>query len=119
IEGLKKLGRPVLCTEFMARGNHSTFKDNLPVLKEFNVAAWSWGLVSGKSNTIYPWDSWKKHYTSEPAVWFHDVFRADGTPFSTAEVQLIHNLSGKKDASRSFAEPKQNALRSSATSAPR
>jgi len=118
IEGLKKLGRPVLCTEFMARGNHSTFKDNLPVLKEFNVAAWSWGLVSGKSNTIYPWDSWKKHYTGEPAVWFHDVFRADGTPFSTAEVQVIHNLSVRKDASRSSAEPRKNASRVSATPVP-
>ena len=79
----------------MARGNHSTFKDNLPVLKEFNVAAWSWGLVNGKSNTIFPWDSWKKHYTGEPTVWFHDILRADGTPFSTAEVKLIRNLCGK------------------------
>ena len=95
IEGLKQLGRPVLCTEYMARGNHSTFKDNLPVLKELNVAAWSWGLVCGKSNTIYPWDSWVKPYTNEPAVWFHDIFRADGTPFSRAEVQLIRNLSGR------------------------
>jgi Cellulase (glycosyl hydrolase family 5) len=95
IEGLKKLGRPVLCTEYMARGNHSTFADNLPVMKELNVAAWSWGLVSGKSNTIYPWDSWTKHYTNEPAVWFHDVFRADGTPFSATEASLIKNLSGR------------------------
>lgn len=101
IEGLKKLGRPVLCTEYMARGNHSTFKDNLPVLKELKVAAWSWGLVSGKSNTIYPWDSWSKHYTSEPMVWFHDVFRADGTPFSSSEVQLIRNLSGRGNMIRS------------------
>src|SRR6266496_1842631 len=83
IEGLKKMGRPVLCTEFMARGNHSTFKDNLPVLKELGVGSWSWGLVNGKSNTIYPWDSWVRHYTNEPAVWFHDIFRSDGTPFST------------------------------------
>ncbi len=60
IEGLKKLGRPVLCTEYMARGNHSTFMDNLPVLKQYGVAAWSWGLVNGKSNTIYPWDSWAR-----------------------------------------------------------
>jgi len=95
IEGLKKLGRPVLCTEYMARGNHSTFKDNLPVLKRLNVACWSWGLVSGKSNTIYPWDSWVKHYPKEPAVWFHDIFRADGTPFSTDEVQLIRTLAGR------------------------
>jgi Cellulase (glycosyl hydrolase family 5) len=118
IEGLKKLGRPVLCTEFMARGNHSTFKDNLPVLKEFNIAAWSWGLVSGKSNTIYPWDSWVKRYDAEPAVWFHDIFRADGTPFSTAEAQLIRNLSVGRNASRSFVEPQQKASRLSATSVP-
>ena len=103
IEGLKKLGRPVLCTEYMARGNHSTFKDNLPVLKDQNVAAWSWGLVNGKSNTIYPWDSWVKHYTNEPAVWFHDIFRRDGTPFSTAEAQLIRNLSGRGNLIRGSA----------------
>jgi len=116
IEGLKKLGRPVLCTEYMARGNHSTFKDNLPVLKQFHVAAWSWGLVSGKSNTIYPWDSWVKHYSSEPTVWFHDIFRADGAPFSTAEVQLIRNLSGRGNALQSSSEPGQNSPRLSATS---
>ena len=104
IEGLKKLDRPVLCTEYMARGNHSTFKDNLPVLKELNVGAWSWGLVSGKSNTIYPWDSWVKHYTNEPAVWFHDIFRPDGTPFSTSEVQLIRTLSRRGRAMSAFAE---------------
>ena len=98
IEGLKKLGRPVLCTEYMARGNHSTFADNLPVMKEYNVAAWNWGLVNGKSQTIYPWDSWVRHYTNEPAVWFHDVFRADGTPFSTDETSLIRNLTGRGKA---------------------
>jgi len=25
-------------------------------------------------------------------VWFHDVFRADGTPFSAAETDLIRKL---------------------------
>ena len=95
IVGLQKLGRPVLCTEYMARGNRSTFTDNLPVLKRYDVAAWSWGLVNGKSNTIYPWDSWVKRYTNEPPVWFHDIFRPDGTPFSTAEVDLIRRLTGR------------------------
>jgi len=95
IEGLQKLGRPVLCTEYMARGNHSTFKDNLPILKKYGVAAWNWGLVKGKSNTIYPWDSWVKQYTSEPPVWFHDVFRPDGTPFSPAEVDFIRKLTDR------------------------
>jgi hypothetical protein len=98
IEGLKKLGRPVLCTEYMARGNNSTFTENLPVMKQLDVAAWSWGLVSGKSNTIYPWDSWVKQYTNEPTVWFHDIFRPDGTPFSTAEAHLISNLCARGKA---------------------
>ncbi|HEY3863398.1 MAG TPA: cellulase family glycosylhydrolase [Verrucomicrobiae bacterium] len=95
IEGLKKLGRPVLCTEYMARGNRSTFAANLPVLKQYDVAAWSWGLVNGKSNTIYPWDSWKKHYAAEPKVWFHDIFRPDGTPFSKSETDLIRQLTAR------------------------
>ncbi len=95
IEGLQKFGRPILCTEYMARGNNSTFQGILPILKKYNVAAYNWGLVNGKSQTIYPWDSWVKHYNSEPAVWFHDIFRTDGTPFSTDEVRLIRDLSGR------------------------
>jgi hypothetical protein len=96
LKGLTKFGRPVLCTEYMARGNDSTFQGILPVLKKYNAAAYNWGLVNGKSQTIYPWDSWVKHYTNEPIVWFHDVFRVDGTPFSPEEVQLIHDLSGRR-----------------------
>ena len=57
ITGLEKLGRPVICTEYMARGNNSTFQGILPILKEYHVAAYNWGLVNGKSQTIYPWNS--------------------------------------------------------------
>jgi hypothetical protein len=55
-------------------------------------------LVSGKSQTIYPWDSWKKTYTAEPALWFHDVFRPDGTPYRTDEVQFIRDVVKKNKA---------------------
>lgn len=96
MEGLVKLGRPVLCTEYMARGNNSTFAGILPILKEHRVAAYNWGLVDGKSQTIYPWDSWKHHYTNEPSVWFHDVFRRNGAPYSTNETQLIRKLTEKQ-----------------------
>jgi hypothetical protein len=116
IEGLQELGRPVLCTEYMARGNHSTFNGNLPVMKELHVAAWNWGLVSGKSNTIYPWDSWVKPYTHEPKIWFHDVFRPDGTPFSSAEVKLIRQLSGRGQVRQGFLESKPMAPQLSTTS---
>jgi hypothetical protein len=86
-------GRPVLCTEYMARGNGSTFDGSLPLGKKYNIAMINWGFVDGKSQTRLPWDSWKKPYTyDEPTIWFHEVFRADGKPYRQAEVDLIRRL---------------------------
>lgn len=86
-------GRPVLCTEYMARGNGSTFDGSLPIGKRKNIAMINWGFVDGKSQTRLPWDSWKKPYTmEEPTIWFHEVFRADGTPYRQAEADLIKRL---------------------------
>lgn len=93
ITRLKKLGRPIICSEYMARTNNSRFETHLPVFKQQKVGAVNWGLVSGKSNTIFPWGS--KEGSPEPAVWFHDIFRKDGTPFSTEEVTFIRNITGK------------------------
>ena len=59
----------------------SNFATHLPFLKKENVGAYNWGLVSGKTQTIYPWDSWTKPYDAEPKIWFHDIFRKDGSPF--------------------------------------
>jgi hypothetical protein len=98
VEGLAKLGRPVLCTEYMARGNNSTFQGILPLFKESDVAAYNWGFVDGRSQTIYPWDSWQKPYDSEPNPWFHDIFRRDGTPYRQPEVDLIRRLTGRGQA---------------------
>jgi hypothetical protein len=60
------------------------------------VSAYNWGFVSGKTQTIYPWDSWKKTYTAEPPLWFHDIFRADGTAYRPEEVQAIRRVTGKQ-----------------------
>ena len=89
---LQRYGRPVICTEYMSRGNGSTFKGSMPVAKKYKVAAYNWGLVDGKMQTIYPWDSWQKKYYGEPDVWFHDIFRRDGTPYKQDEVELIKSL---------------------------
>jgi hypothetical protein len=92
IAQLKKLGRPVICTEYMARTNGSKFQTHLPVFKAEGVGAINWGLVSGKTNTIF---SWKQvGPLPEPPVWFHDIFRKDGTPFDPAEVKVIRELTG-------------------------
>lgn len=96
VEQLKKYNRPIFCTEYMARPEGSTFEAVLPYFKEEKIAAYNWGFVDGRSQTIYPWDSWRKEYTAEPDPWFHDIFRRDGTPYKEDEVKLIRTLTGKK-----------------------
>jgi hypothetical protein len=96
LKSLQKYGRPILCTEYMARGNGSTFENSLPIAKKYDVAAINWGLVAGKTQTYLPWDSWQHPYTDrEPATWFHEVFRTDGNPYNADEVALIKRLTGR------------------------
>ncbi len=92
---LRRYDRPILCTEYMARPRGSRFDPVLGYLKEEKIAAYNWGLVAGKTQTIYPWDSWSERYASEPAVWFHDIFRPDGTPFDADEVDYIKKVLGR------------------------
>ena len=96
IKELQPLHRPILCTEYMARGAGSTFDGSLPIAKKYNVAAINWGLVAGKTQTYLPWDSWKRPYVLiQPTVWFHEVFRQDDTPYREHEVDLIRQLTGR------------------------
>ncbi len=95
VEALKRYRRPILCTEYMARPMGSTFDPILAYLKDEQIGAYNWGFVAGKSQTIYPWDSWQKAYAAEPPVWFHDIFRPDGTPYDPAEVAFIRGVTGK------------------------
>jgi hypothetical protein len=89
---LRRYRRPILCTEYMARPAGSTFETIMPFLKSQKVGALNWGFVAGKTQTVYPWDSWEKTYTAEPAVWFHDILRKDGQPFDVRETEFIRNL---------------------------
>ena len=93
---LRAYGRPMLCTEYLAREFGSTIQTALPLMMAAEVGAYTWGLVSGKSQTIYPWASWEKPFTAEPRIWHHDLFRGDGTPFDEAELKIIRSLTGWK-----------------------
>jgi hypothetical protein len=96
---LQQYHRPLFCTEYMARGNGSTFQGTLPIAKKYNVAAINWGLVAGKTQTYLPWDSWQHPYTDrEPAVWFHEIFRTDGAPYSAEEAAFIKQMTGRGGA---------------------
>jgi hypothetical protein len=93
VKQLEQFHRPLLCTEYMARGAGSTFDTVLPLARKYRVGAINWGLVAGKSQTYLPWDSWQRPYVLEqPVVWFHDVFYADGKPYREREVEIIHSL---------------------------
>jgi len=108
----KQDGRPVIVTEWLARTTGSTVKECLPVMKRLNVGAVNWGLVSGKTGTIWPWKSRKGDVNAkraagevikpgepfpEPEVWFHDLFRMDGTPFDQEEIEIFRRLTGKAE----------------------
>lgn len=94
IDSLKRYGRPLICTEYMARRNNSTFQDIMPMLKRENIGAINWGLVAGKTNTIFAWSE-PLPDMEEPPLWFHDIFRKDGTPYKQEEVDAIKSLCGK------------------------
>ena len=90
IKRLSGYGRPLICTEYMARTRGSRFETHLPIFKREHVGCINWGFVSGRTQTIYPWGSTEGSPESQP--WFHDVLRRDGTPFDAGEVSFIKDI---------------------------
>jgi hypothetical protein len=96
VHWLQAWHRPLLNTEYMARSVGSTVDQILPLAKHYRVAAFNWGLVDGKEQTRLPWDSWDHPYIkSDPPVWLHDLFRADGMPYRQREIDLIRALTAR------------------------
>jgi hypothetical protein len=92
VKQLQAYGRPLICTEYLARGAGSTFDTSLPLALKYNVGMINWGFVLGKTQTHFPWDSWQRPYTQNPpVVWHHDIFHADGKPYRPAEVDQIRD----------------------------
>ena len=99
IKQLQQFHRPIICTEYMARGVGSLIDTILPIAYKYRVGAINWGLVAGKSQTYLPWDSWQRPYVLEqPPVWFHDLFHPDGRPYRPREVEIIRSLAEKQQA---------------------
>lgn len=99
-------GRPVVCTEYMARELGTTFQFSLPIFAKHQVGCFNWGLVAGKSQTHFNWKTTEGmgrlkaegavlgpgDPIPEPALWFHDIFRCDGTPFDRREIEFIRGI---------------------------
>ena len=96
VKELKKFGRPMICTEYLARGNGNKFENVMQLFHDANIGAVNWGFVAGKTQTNYPWSSWYPNAPQkEPEIWHHEILRKDGTPYSESEVSLIKKLTGK------------------------
>ncbi|MAI42426.1 MAG: 1,4-beta-xylanase [Gammaproteobacteria bacterium] len=106
IARLKEIGRPLICTEYMARELGTTFQFSLPIFKDHNIGCYNWGLVVGKSQTHFNWETVsgldkKKEdeeflqagdIIPEPELWFHDILRKDGSAFDDGEVAFIKRI---------------------------
>lgn len=95
VADLQRYGRPLLCTEYMARPAGSTFEGILPIFAARDVGAYNWGLVSGKTQTIYNWVSWVTMSPASADPWHHDVLYEDGTAYDPAEAALIREVTGR------------------------
>ena len=90
IESLRRLDRPMFCTEWMARTRGSRFETHLPVFRAQNIGCCFWGLINGKSQTNFPWGS--PPNAPEPELWFHDLLRTDGRPYMEEEVRFARGV---------------------------
>ena len=84
---LKSYGRPVVCTEWMARHHGSLFETHLPFFERERIGCYCWGLVNGKTQTHFPWGS--SPGAAEPDVWFHDLLHRDGKPYRKKEIAVM------------------------------
>ena len=92
IEDLEQFNRPLLCTEYLARGEQNTFQIMLPLFKVKEIAAVNWGFVAGKTNTAFPWSSWQVEFDSLPKIWHHDIYLPDKTPNDEKEIAFLKNI---------------------------
>lgn len=95
IQDMKRHGRPVVCTEWMARPAGSRIETDLPLFKREAVGCYMWGFVNGRTQAQFPW--WNKpEGPIHEAGWFHDILHADGTPYRPEELAVIRRLASRK-----------------------
>jgi len=94
LDTLSRYGRPMVCTEYMARTLNSTFQTIMPMLRERGVGAINWGFVTGKTNTRFPWES--PEGSEGPDLWFHDILHGDGTPYNVEETDCIKKVNATR-----------------------
>jgi hypothetical protein len=84
-------GRPMLCTEWLARPFGNTIEAILPFFERYHIGWYVWGLCAvGPAQYQFPWD-WPMG-SPPPEKWFHCLLYPDGTPYSAEEILLIRDF---------------------------
>ena len=96
VRSLQRLNRPLLCTEYMARDGGGHFDPLLGFMREQKIAAYCWGFVKGRSQTLYPVRSWREPFAAEPKIWNTEILYPDGSPYSRAETDYIRRVMSRR-----------------------
>ncbi|HSP98651.1 MAG TPA: 1,4-beta-xylanase [Candidatus Dormibacteraeota bacterium] len=91
VAALRAEGRPIVCTEWLARGLRSLPETHLPFFARERVGAFHWGLVNGRTQTHRPWPGLAP-FIPDDGVWHHDLLHADGTAYDEREIALFRSL---------------------------
>ena len=103
IRALKQLGRPILCTEWLARCLDNNVREMFPLFYIERIGCYNWGFVAGKSQTYEPWNSLWKQYEDNPnekidfTKWFHDLYRPNHKPYDPKEIEIIKSICNLAD----------------------
>lgn len=98
INTCEKIGRPVICTEWLRRQHGNTFASILPRFARHQVGWYHWGLVAGRTQTYMHWGS--RRGTPVPKIWQHDIFHPDGKPYDSKEIELIRKFTFDEETGR-------------------
>lgn len=89
VEELRAVGRPLVCTEWLARGLGSVPETHLPWFARERIGCFHWGLVNGRTQTHLPWPGFEALATD--GRWHHDLMRSDGAPYAAKEIDLFRH----------------------------
>ena len=95
IAELRKLGRPLMDTEWLCRINGNNVQELFPLFFLEKIGCWNWGFVAGLSQTYEPYDSFFDNPVTldgQPrdfTKWMHDLFRPSFRPYDPEEIRII------------------------------
>ena len=104
LKTLKKLGRPIINSEWLARCLNNNVKELFPLFYLEKVGCFNWGFVAGKYQTYEPWNNIWDRFEKNPNIgwdftkWFHDLYRPSLHPYDPHEINLIKRFCEKADA---------------------